>query len=85
MGGEYGPLGRRHSGKGRAVPVRRPSIVRRLGQQLQSIESLNQSYVNCVQSAFEWRLDDFGVRRFSTVSLRKFGHSGLSTRLGAGT
>jgi len=30
MGGEYGPLGSRHSGKGRAVPVRRPSIVRRL-------------------------------------------------------
>jgi len=30
MGGEYGPLGRRHSGKGRAVPVRRPSIVLRL-------------------------------------------------------
>ncbi len=28
MGGEYGPLGRRHSGKGRAVPVRCPSIVR---------------------------------------------------------
>jgi hypothetical protein len=27
MGGEYGPLGRRHSGKGRAVPVRCPSIV----------------------------------------------------------
>jgi hypothetical protein len=27
MGGECGPLGRRHSGKGRAVPVRRPSIV----------------------------------------------------------
>jgi hypothetical protein len=26
MGGECGPLGRRHSGKGRAVPVRRPSI-----------------------------------------------------------
>jgi hypothetical protein len=30
MGGEYGPLGRRHSGKGRAVPVRCPSIVLRL-------------------------------------------------------
>jgi hypothetical protein len=30
MGGEYGPLGRRHSGKGRAVPVRCPSIVPRL-------------------------------------------------------
>src|SRR5262249_51871352 len=28
MGGEYGPLGRRHSGKGRAVPVRCPSIRR---------------------------------------------------------
>src|SRR5262249_55956900 len=28
MGGEYGPLGRRQSGKGRAVPVRCPSIVR---------------------------------------------------------
>src|SRR5262249_44237322 len=28
MGGEYGPLGRRHSGKGRVVPVRCPSIVR---------------------------------------------------------
>ena len=27
MGGEYGPLGRRQSGKGRAVPVRCPSIV----------------------------------------------------------
>jgi hypothetical protein len=27
MGGEYGPLGRRHSGRGRAVPVRCPSIV----------------------------------------------------------
>ena len=26
MGGECGPLGRRHSGKGRAVPVRCPSI-----------------------------------------------------------
>ena len=28
MGGEYGPLRRRHSGKGRAVPVRCPSIRR---------------------------------------------------------
>ena len=28
MGGEYGSLGRRHSGRGRAVPVRCPSIVR---------------------------------------------------------
>jgi hypothetical protein len=28
MGGEYEPLGRRHSGKGRAVPVRCPSIRR---------------------------------------------------------
>ncbi len=28
MGGESGPLGRRHSGRGRAVPVRCPSIVR---------------------------------------------------------
>ena len=26
MGGKYGPLGRRHSGKGRAVPERCPSI-----------------------------------------------------------
>jgi hypothetical protein len=72
MGGEYGPLGRRHSGKGRAVPVRRPSIVRRLGQQLQSIESLNQSYVNCVQSAFEWRLDDFGVSSLPQAAERAF-------------
>jgi hypothetical protein len=30
VGGEYGPLGRRHRGKGRAVPVRCPSIVLRL-------------------------------------------------------
>jgi putative ABC transport system substrate-binding protein len=27
VGGEYGPLGRRHSGRGRAVPARCPSIV----------------------------------------------------------
>ena len=27
MGGEYGPLRRRHSGKGRAVPGRCPSIL----------------------------------------------------------
>jgi hypothetical protein len=30
-------------------------------QQLSSIESLNESYVACVQSAFVRRLDDFGV------------------------
>jgi hypothetical protein len=30
-------------------------------QQLRSIESLTRSYVTCVQSAFERRLDDFGV------------------------
>jgi hypothetical protein len=93
MGGEYGPLGRRHSGKGRAVPVRCPSIARcssrsvfcgyplmrssRSGahravlvsalcagatfahaQRLPSIESLNESYVTCVQSAFARRMDD---------------------------
>jgi hypothetical protein len=29
-------------------------------QQLRSIESLNQSYVTCIQSAFERRLGDFG-------------------------
>jgi hypothetical protein len=96
MGGEYGPLGRRHSGKGRAVPVRRPSIVRCWSrrvpvvvsayvqlaaaaqcavlvtalcagvafvqaQQLPSIESLTESYMACVQSAFVRRLDDFAV------------------------
>src|SRR5258708_36466386 len=31
MGGEYGPLRRRHSGKGRAVPGRCPSILVVLG------------------------------------------------------
>src|SRR5258707_6852065 len=134
MGGESGPLGRRQRGRGRAVPRRRPSILRSsfcpqpmafsvvvsaraarllksrdqvaatlamspkqlarqssmsicpawhsptgrtrrailftaLGiaaplahaQQLPSIESLSQSYVACVQSAFVHRLDDFAV------------------------
>src|SRR5215831_5207758 len=30
MGGEYGPLGRRQRGRGRAVPGRRPSMIRSL-------------------------------------------------------
>jgi hypothetical protein len=93
MGGEYGPLGRRHSGKGRAVPVRCPSIARcssrsvsvvsllmlssrsrahravlisalcagatfAHAQGLASIESLSESYVTCVQSAFARRMDE---------------------------
>jgi hypothetical protein len=46
-------------------------------QQLPSIESLNESYVACVQSAFVRRLDDFGnlpqaaERAFLTAKSRK--------------
>jgi hypothetical protein len=93
MGGEYGPLGRRHSAKGRAVPVRCPSIAplfvswRFCGfllmlssrgrahravlvsalctgatfadaQRLPSIESISESYVTCVHSAFARRMDE---------------------------
>ena len=52
-------------------------------QELRSIESVNQSYLTCVQSAFEQRRRDSGVchkrpnKRFSTVSQRKM----PSTRL----
>jgi hypothetical protein len=95
MGGEYGPLRRRHSRKCRAVPVRCPSIVRHLvalrrillmpssgerahrgvlvtvlcivvtfahAQQFPTIDSLNESYVSCVRSAFVRRLDDSSVQ-----------------------
>ena|SRR5215472_341451 len=41
-------------------------------QQLQSIESLNQSYVTCVQSAFERRVDDFGVSSLPQATERAF-------------
>src|SRR5262249_35787116 len=114
MGVAHGPLRRRHSGKGRAVPERLPidrsffvaflwlylpmpsstGRARRAvlvtaamcwraslahAQQQPSIESLSESYVTCVQSAFVRRLDDFGAsichkrpnERFSTVNLRK--------------
>ena len=39
-------------------------------QQLRSIES--QSYVTCVQSAFERRLDDFGVSSLQQTTERAF-------------
>src|SRR5436190_1017744 len=39
-------------------------------QQLRSIES--QSYVTCVQSAFERRLDDFGVSSLPQATERAF-------------
>jgi hypothetical protein len=41
-------------------------------QQLRSIESLNQSYVTCVQSAFALRLDDFGVSSLTQAAERAF-------------
>jgi hypothetical protein len=43
-----------HSPTGSAAPLAH-------AQQLPSIESLSQSYVACVQSAFVHRLDDFAV------------------------
>jgi hypothetical protein len=41
-------------------------------QQLPSIESLNESYVACVQSAFVRRLDDFGVSNLPEATERAF-------------
>src|SRR6266478_3906933 len=41
-------------------------------QQLRSIESLTQSYLTCVQSAFERRLDDFGVSSLPQAAERAF-------------
>src|SRR5260221_11266912 len=41
-------------------------------QQLRSIESLTQSYLTCVQSAFERRLDDFGVSGLPQAAERAF-------------
>jgi hypothetical protein len=41
-------------------------------QELRSIESLDQSYVSCVQSAFERRLDDFGVGGLPQAAERAF-------------
>jgi hypothetical protein len=41
-------------------------------QQLSSIESLNESYVACVQSAFVRRLDDFPVSDLPEATERAF-------------
>jgi hypothetical protein len=41
-------------------------------QQLSSIESLNESYVACVQRAFMRRLDDFGVSNLPEATERAF-------------
>ena len=41
-------------------------------QQLRNIECLNQSYVTCVRSAFERRLDDFGVSSLPQAAERAF-------------
>jgi hypothetical protein len=41
-------------------------------QQLPSIESLSESYVACVQSAFVRRLDDFGASNLPQASERAF-------------
>ncbi len=41
-------------------------------QQLRSIESLTQSYLTCVQSAFERHLDDFGVSSLPQAAERAF-------------
>src|SRR5262245_27551083 len=102
----HGPLQRRHSGKGRAVPkrlpvdrsffvaflwlylsmpsstarARRAVLVTALcagaslahAQQLPSIESLSESYVACVQSAFVRRLDDFGASNLPQPTERAF-------------
>src|SRR5262249_2116528 len=107
MGVAHGPLRRRHSGKGRAVPERLPidrsffvaflwlylpmpsstGRARRAvlvtaamcwraslahAQQQPSIESLSESYVTCVQSAFVRRLDDFGASNLPQATERAF-------------
>jgi len=106
MGVAHGPLRRRHSGKGRAVPERLPvyrsffvaflwlylSMPSSTGRarcavlvtalcagaplaharQLPGIESLSQSYVACVQSAFVRRLDDFGASNLPQATERAF-------------
>ena len=41
-------------------------------QQLPSIESLSESYVACVQSAFVRRLDDFGASNLPQATERAF-------------
>jgi len=41
-------------------------------QQLPRIESLNESYVACVQSAFVRRMDDFGVSDLPQATERAF-------------
>ena len=41
-------------------------------QQLPSIESLSESYVACVQSAFVRRLDDFGANNLPQATERVF-------------
>jgi hypothetical protein len=41
-------------------------------QQLPSIESLSESYVACVQSAFVRRLDDFGAGNLPQATERAF-------------
>jgi hypothetical protein len=43
-------------------------------QQLRSIESLDQSYVTCVRSAFERRQNDFGVSTLLDAAERAFLH-----------
>ena len=41
-------------------------------QELRSIQSLSQSYVTCVQSAFERRRDDLGVSSLPQATQRAF-------------
>src|SRR5262249_29653797 len=51
-------------------------------QQLPSIESLSESYVACVQSAFVRRLDDFGASNLPRFIARKNGVQRLYSRPG---
>jgi hypothetical protein len=58
--------------RGLSVTVLCAGVTFAHAQQLRSIESLNQSYVTCVHSAFARRLDDFGVSSLTQAAERAF-------------
>src|SRR5262245_60040174 len=80
MGGEYGPLGRRYSGKGRVVPVRCPSIFRSSSRSVCVVQQAAQRMAS--GAVVSTQLHSTGDQRFTPNTarprLRAFGMGGRS-------